>query len=135
MVLLALDYGRSRIGLALADGPLARPLSVWPNKKNTVTKIAALCDQESVKKIIIGLPEGELKKEVKKFAQKLTQLTSLPIEFQSETLTTQEAIAKMIAVGKPQRVRQKFKDAFAAALILQNYLDVQSSRQKGGCQN
>jgi putative Holliday junction resolvase len=81
-----------------------------------------------VKKLIIGLPEGKLEKEIREFALKLSQLTSLPVDFEPETLTTEEALAKMIEAGKGKKARREKKDAFAAALILQNYLDSKKTK-------
>jgi putative Holliday junction resolvase len=123
MILLGIDYGQARVGLALAEGPLAQPIAVFKNKPGLVEKVAALCRHQKVEKVIIGLPEGHLVSKIKEFGKKLKELVSLPVKFEPETLTTQEAIAKMIAAGKKRQARQQFKDSFAAALILQQYLD------------
>lgn len=123
MVYLGIDYGRAKVGLAISEGFLTQPLVVLPNEKKLLAKISSLVQQQRVGKIIIGLPEGNLKKEIEDFGQKLKKLTSLPVEFESESLTTQEAVAKMIEAGKGKKTRREKKDAFAAALILQNYLD------------
>jgi putative Holliday junction resolvase len=123
MVYLGIDYGRAKVGLAISEGFLAQPLVVLPNGKKLLGKISSLVQQQRVKKIIIGLPEGNLKEEIKIFGQKLKKLASLPIEFEPESLTTQEAVVKMIEAGKGKKARREKKDAFAAALILQSYLD------------
>lgn len=123
MVYLGIDYGRSKIGLAIAEDGLARPLEVISSNKDLLVKLSRLCQEQVIGKIIIGLPEGRLEEEVRKFGQKLAKLSSLPVKFEPETLTTQEAIAKMIQAGKKQKARKKKEDAFAAALILQSYLE------------
>jgi len=123
MVYLGIDYGRAKVGLAIAEDSLARPLEVLTNNKNLIKKIAELCQAEQVEEIIIGLPEGKLKQAVISFSLKLAKGTNLPVEFQSESLTTHEAIAKMIEAGKGKKARKEREDAFAAALILQNYLN------------
>lgn len=120
---LGIDYGLKRIGLALGEAGLAQPLLVVKNNSATVRKIKALCQEHEVGEIVIGLPEGKIVPPVKKFAKKLSQQTGIPVSFQDETLTSQEAIAKMIEAGKGKKARQEKADAFAAALILQAYLD------------
>lgn len=123
MVYLGIDWGQSKIGLAIAEDGLVQPLEVLESNKNLLGRLSRLCQEQLIGKIIIGLPEGKLEKEVKKFGQKLAKLSSLPVEFEPEILTTQEAIAKMIQAGKRQKARKKKEDAFAAALILQSYLE------------
>ena len=73
--------------------------------------------------ISIGLPEGKIVPQVKQFAEELSQKTGIPVIFQDETLTSQEAVAKMIMAGKRRKARREKEDAVAAALILQSYLD------------
>ncbi len=68
---------------------------------------------------MVGIAEGEMAKKQRVFGKKLARITSLPVVFFDETLTTKEATAKMKEIGK----RIKDEDAVAAALILQNYLD------------
>ena len=124
MILLGIDYGQAKMGLALAEDFLAQPYGVLANNKNLLAKIGKICHQQAVKKIVVGLPEGtKVKTEVKSFARRLRGVLRLPVEFHPETLTTQEAIAKMIAAGKRRKKRRQQEDAFAAALILQDYLE------------
>lgn len=120
---LSLDYGRSKVGLAFSEGFLSQPLTVFKNNPKLLQKIRRLCQEKLIDQIVIGLPEGELQEEIKNFGQKLEKFTSLPVAFEPETLTTKEAIAKMIAAGKKKKVRQEKVDAFAAALILQSFID------------
>lgn len=123
MKILGVDFGLKRIGLAFAESELAEPLSVIEFDSKTVEKILAICQQYEVEEIIIGMPEGRLIPSVKKFGQKLLSLTKLPVSFQDETLTSREAIAKMIEAGRGKRTRRSRQDAIAATIILQNYLD------------
>ena len=132
MKLLGIDYGLKRIGLAFSQTSLAEPLAVvrlsdkdrLARQNNLLLKkIFSLCQKHQVEKIIVGLPEGKMAVRAKQFGKKLSAFTKLPVVFQDETLTTQEAVDKMIQAGKRQKARQEKKDAVAAALILQNYLD------------
>jgi putative Holliday junction resolvase len=120
MNLLGIDYGEKKIGLALASGPLSEPIGVI-KISNFKTQIPEICQEHKVEKIVVGISEGKMAAKTRKFAQGLKAIINLPIEFQDETLTTQEARSKMKQAGK--RIRGKKEDAFAAALILQSYLD------------
>jgi putative Holliday junction resolvase len=124
MMILGIDYGLAKVGLALADDKLAQPFGVLENNGRLIEKISEVCQTNEVEKIVVGLPEGEIAQSVKKFAQELSSMVNLPLDFQDETLTSQEATAKMIEAGKRKKYRQTKSDAFAAAIILQTYLDV-----------
>jgi putative Holliday junction resolvase len=126
MKYLGVDYGERKIGLSLAEGGLAYPLAVLRNKKGVLKKIKVICAEHAVSNIIVGLPEGKLIKKIKKFAQSLSRITRLPVDFEPETLTTQEAIDKMIQSKKGKMARRREEDAFAAAVILQNYLEIKA---------
>lgn len=120
MNLLGLDYGQAKIGLAFADGELAEPLKVI-YRPDLLGKITKTCRELKIEKIILGISEGQSAVKTKEFAFSLTDTVHLPIEYQDETLTSQEAVAKMREVGK----KIKDEDAISAALILQGYLDKQ----------
>lgn len=135
--ILGIDYGRKKIGLALADESLglAFPYKVIENKglKFVISCLKEICRKEKVIKIIIGMPyslgiESEItdfKKddwfsEVKKFVKLLEEQFKLPVIIEDERLST-----KII-----QSLQKSFKakidapeDAVSAAVILQNYLD------------
>ena len=117
MNLLGVDFGEKKIGIALATGPLAEPIGIVKSLREILT----ICQKHEVDKIIVGISEGEMVKKQRKFAQELAKLAGLPVEFQDETLTTNVAIIKMKQAGK--KIKGKKEDAFAAALILQDYLD------------
>lgn len=131
MNILGIDYGKQRVGLAFAAGPLARPLKSV-SKAKAGRLIFRLVKELGVELVILGLPEGKLAAQVKKFSQELAAATGLPIDFQDESLTSQEALVKMIAAGKGRRKRQQEIDAFAAAQILQDWLDnsLQNSKRQ-----
>lgn len=123
MAVLGIDYGLSRIGLALAENNFVRPLGVVKNSSSLMKQLAVICQENQIKKIVIGLPEGKVALKAKQFAYQLRLILNLPVVFQDESLTTQEAIGKMITVGIKRKARQKKQDAFAAALILEAFLE------------
>jgi putative Holliday junction resolvase len=100
-----------------------KPLDVFRKDQRLFCRLKKLIGQYEVAGIVVGLPEGELVGEVKRFGRKLRQQLKQPVWFVSESLTSQEAIGKMIQAGKPRQFRAKMEDAVAAALILQTYLE------------
>ena len=121
MRILGIDFGEKNIGLAIAEGFLTEPLGVVRTEK----AIKRICKEKGVGKIVIGLSEGEMAKKTREFGERLKKVTGLPVEYQDETLTSEEAKELMLKIGKPKKKRQTQVDSIAAALILQSYLDQQ----------
>ena len=116
---LGIDFGERRIGLAVAEGGLAEPLAII-EVGGPLSRIVKICEQEKIQKIVLGLPRDSQR--VKNFGQRLAKETGLKVIFWDEALTSEEALAKMIQAGRPQRKRRHLDDV-VAALILQEYLD------------
>lgn len=123
MRILGIDFGIAKIGLAVADDNLAQPLGVMKNGLRTLNKIAQLVKQKQIERIVVGVSQGKIGQKAEGYGKKLKETTGLEVVFQDETLTTKDAIAKMIEAGKKKKYRQEKEDAFAAAIILQAYLD------------
>lgn len=124
MKYLGIDFGLVHLGLALADGSLAEPLTekTYRTQSEALVFLTRICREQAIEALVFGLPEGSLAEKIKFFAQQLADLTHLPVYFQDETLSTVEAQAKLFAAGAPQAKRRRDHRA-AAALILQDYLD------------
>lgn len=120
MNILGIDWGKKKIGLAIADGVLADPYGIIDNA-NWEMVISRICEENKIEKIVIGVSEAQSGQEAKEFGAKLGSLTEIPVEFFDETLTTHDALARM----KEGKSKQQNEDAIAAAIILQNYLDSQ----------
>ena len=131
MAILGIDFGQKRIGLAIARRRLAfgyKTLS-GADLDLLIEEISQICQKEKVERIIIGLAKttkGELGFQAKKqqeFANKLKTKLDIPIVFQDEILSTREAeriLAEQKIKGKRATAQ---KDAIAAQLILQTYLE------------
>jgi len=121
---LGIDFGLKHIGLSHAEGPLAEPLTQksYHSLPQLLSWLNQLIKDQNINKIIIGLPEGQLVASVKAFSSQLHNLTQLPIDYQDETLSTQEAQAKLLQAHAPQKKRRQDHRA-AATHILQTYLD------------
>ncbi len=125
MPILGIDYGRRKIGLALGEGKLVEGLSVirYKDEEKALEKIAGIIKKEAVDEIVVGVSEGQIGEESRSFGEKLSKKVNLPVFFQDETLTTQEAQTLSIAAGIKRKKRRVLEDAYSAALILQSYLD------------
>jgi len=120
MNLLGLDYGRSRIGLAIAVDSIIDTRGFLDYKKlklGVFDQIKAFVDQEKIDKIIVGTSEGKMSEEISAFVDQLKEFVNLPIELVDETLTSFEA-EQMVGWKDKGKV-----DSVSAALILQRHLD------------
>ncbi|OGC98836.1 hypothetical protein A2702_00985, partial [Candidatus Amesbacteria bacterium RIFCSPHIGHO2_01_FULL_48_75] len=100
---LGLDYGAKKIGVALAAGPLAQPLATI-NTSKALDIISTLAEKHAVKAIIIGLPDGPLKQQVKKFIDELRNL-NFELIVVDETLSSHDALMSLRHTGQRKRAR------------------------------
>jgi putative Holliday junction resolvase len=141
--ILSVDYGRARIGLAIAtaEARLARPLTTLErvNRNEDMRRLRELARELGVKQIVVGLPlnmdgtRGEMAEEAERFAQRARKQIGVPVEMVDERLTSWEAERlleeefgrkyhdesdkkKKVADDKPT------VDSVAAAVILREYL-------------
>jgi putative Holliday junction resolvase len=128
MKLLGIDYGRRKIGLAVGDSEskFAEPLSVirFENEDQAVLKIGQLAKIEKVEKVVLGVSEGKMGEETKLFGKEVEKNLGVPVVFQDETLTTQDALNLSIEAGINRKKRKSLEDAYAACIILQYYLEL-----------
>jgi len=99
--ILALDYGRARIGLAIADAAarLAKPLATLEriNRNEDMRRLRELAREQGVTQIIVGLPlrldgsHGEMAEEASRFAERVRKQIGVPVEMVDERLTSWEA--------------------------------------------
>jgi putative Holliday junction resolvase len=99
--ILALDYGRARIGLAIADAEarLAKPLATLEriNRNEDMRRLRELAREQGVTQIIVGLPlrldgsHGEMAEEASRFAERVRKQIGVPVEMVDERLTSWEA--------------------------------------------
>jgi putative holliday junction resolvase len=147
--ILAVDYGRARIGFALADSEtrMAQPLSTMKriNRNEDMRRVREMVREYSVKQIVVGLPlrldgsRGEMAEEAERFAHRVRKQIGVPVEMVDERLTSWEAERLMEEIqgrfirdekpagGKKSKNAQAKMtvDAVAAAVILKEYLDRQ----------
>ena len=125
MQILGIDWGKKKIGLALATSKIAEPFEVikYLTWKGFTTRLIEIIAEDKIEKIVIGISEAASGREAKAFGEKLAKEISLPVEFFDETLSTQEAQMLSREANISRRKRTALEDAYAAAVMLQNYID------------
>ena len=126
--ILGIDYGKAKVGLALADSEtrIAFVYTTLPNDKNFLENLVKIIEKESVGKIIIGIPthvnHEEALYEGEKLGARITKvLPEIEIEYQNEMFSTKMAQANMVEKG--MKNVGKFDDSESAKIILQAWLD------------
>ncbi len=132
MKYLGIDYGTKRIGLSTSDegGTLAFPHSTVSAGPGALTQVDLVAKKEGVEKIVVGESRnyaGErnvVMEDIEQFVSDLHELTGLPVEYESEFMSSSLAARQFAPDGsRKQAPTHKDLDASAAAIILQSYLD------------
>lgn len=131
MAVLGLDVGEKRIGVALADGPLAIPLTVIDRAGEgaDLERVLDLAQEHGAERIVVGLPRsmdgsiGRQAERVLAFSKALSQHTDIPVDTWDERLSTVAAERLLLDTGMKRGKRKEKRDAMAATIILQAYLD------------
>ena len=140
MRVLAIDFGERRIGLAVSDpsGVLARPLETVAGSRNldeaAATVLRAIhafeAADEPIGTVVVGLPKrldgspNDQTPRAAEFAAILARRCGKTVVLQDERLTSHEAEQLLAVRERDWRVRKRRLDAAAAAVILQEYLDM-----------
>lgn len=124
MKLLGIDYGRVKVGLAIAESGVSFPFKVikFDDLDELLRKIVKIVQDENIDKIVLGISEGSMKKEILFLADALNHTLGVPVDFEDETLTSREAQDLSLKAGLKRKRRRSMEDAFAAALLLERYL-------------
>lgn len=131
--IMGIDYGKSRIGIAISD-ELEIFATPYKTIKNTsvheiLAKISQIIERENIGAIVIGLPyhqdgsASQQTQEVEKFIRTLKQNFDKKIDTFDESYSTVEANEILIGKGVSIRKSKEKIDQIAAAIILQNYLN------------
>ena len=129
--ILALDFGRARIGAAISDELqlLAHPLETIPANKQALSRVAEIVRERKVDHVVAGIPRqmngqmGAAAAEVLQFVEKLRAILPCPVVTWDERLTTVAAQRALRDAGKKTRDTRSYIDQVAAQMILQSYLD------------
>ncbi|MGH9859622.1 MAG: Holliday junction resolvase RuvX [Candidatus Acidiferrales bacterium] len=136
--MLAIDYGRKRMGLAVSDemGLTARPLATLTrtNRRNDLRRLREIARENCVGRILVGHPlnldgtAGEMAGEAARFAERIRKELGLPVELADERLSTWEA-AQIHGAHPRRRPREAPVDAVAAAVTLRDYLERREAKK------
>jgi len=139
---LALDYGKRRIGLAISDelGFTAQGLETFERTtvREDLKRLADLVRQHGAGLILMGDPvhlsgrQGRQSERVREFAERLSEAAGVPVEFWDERLTTVEAQRVLKDSGISSRKRARAVDRLSAVLLLGSYLEWRSIGRQGG---
>lgn len=122
-MILGIDYGEKRVGIALSDQSetLAFPHAVLLNTKTLADDVAALVRKENAGIVVLGYSsnlqgsDNPIMERINAFKKELEGVVGVPIVFEQEWLSSQEASR---FTGANDMI-----DASAAAVILQRFLD------------
>jgi putative Holliday junction resolvase len=132
---LGIDLGTRRIGLACSDrsGTIATPLRVLERSGDRGRDHRAIVDiaiDEEAERIVVGWPlslsgdEGPAARAARLEADELQVVAGeVPVELHDERLTTVSAERSLLEAGLRRDARTKVRDAVAAAVMLQAYLE------------
>ena len=139
MSILALDVGDKRIGVARSDelNSMAHLVGFVERKtdEDVLKKLNQFMEEFGAEKIVVGLPrtmKGETGTQAEKvlaFVETLRSHLPYPIIPWDERLTTVQAERQMIAQDMSRAKRRKRRDAVAAEILLQSYLDFSKERE------
>ncbi|MER2605864.1 MAG: Holliday junction resolvase RuvX [Siculibacillus sp.] len=131
--LIGLDLGTKTIGLALSDlgRRIATPLETIKRRKFSLdaAELLGTCDKQKVLGLVIGLPlnmdgsEGPRAQATRAFVRNLAPMTTLPIAYWDERLSTTAVTRTLLEADTSRAKRAEVVDKMAASFILQGALD------------
>ncbi|MGQ0553431.1 MAG: Holliday junction resolvase RuvX [Planctomycetota bacterium] len=136
-VILAIDYGTVRHGLAVSDalGMASHPLPALKRRSQNedLAALRLIVEEREVKRLVVGLPvhmdgrESPMSVQARAFADFLANALGLPVMLEDERLSTEEAETVLRDAGLRPSERKKLRDSVAAAVILSSVLDREAS--------
>jgi len=133
MRIMGIDYGDSRIGVAMSDlmGWTAQGIKTIKNKgeEKTLAELKLIIDEYKPEKTVIGLPknmdgsEGFRAETTYEFAKSFENIFDGEIIFWDERLSTVGAARFLSDTETYGKKRKQVLDTVAASLILEGYLN------------
>ena len=139
MIIMAVDYGDVRTGVAVCDKMemLASPVCVIEQRNSdlVIEKICSLASEYKAEMIVVGLPknmnssEGERAQKCKLFAEALSEKSGLETVMRDERLSTVVAHNVLNTTNTRGKKRKAVVDQVAAVMILQDYIDFRKNKR------
>ena len=138
--ILAIDYGKKRVGLAITD-----PQQIIASRLTTIPThtlfdfLKEYFQKETVEKVVVGYPKqlnneaSEAVRYINPFLKKFQQIyPEMQLEIIDERFTSKIAFQTMIdgGVKKEKRKDKAMVDGISATIILQSYLEQQRNTVK-----
>lgn len=137
MRIIGLDLGAKRIGVAAADDRtgVALPVTTVVVNDDPVSLVADVLKEQAAEEVVIGLPVsmsggiGPQAEKVMEVVEELRQRVAIPVRTWDERLSSVQASRSIAPPGrrKSARTAGAGRDASAAAIVLQAYLDSRRS--------
>ena len=135
--ILAIDYGQKRSGIAVTDELkiIANGLTTV-HSKDLIAFLKEYLQKENVECFVVGLPKqmngtaSDSERFITPFIHKLKkEFPTIPIHRYDERFTSKMAFQTMIDAGlkKKDRRNKELVDTISATLILQSFMQSQSS--------
>ena len=138
MIIMAIDLGKARTGLAVCDEEeiLSSPVGVIHEKdQETLTKkIIEKIEETNPQLIVVGLPKnmdgtiGDSANYAQEFANNLKVKINLPIEMWDERRTTITANEYLNNAQVSGRKKKSIIDAVSATIILESFLNSRKNK-------
>lgn len=139
MVIMAVDYGDVRTGLAVCDKNeiLASPVDVIKesDRDALVAKIISAAKSRKAEAFVVGLPrnmdgsQGFRAEACKEFAEELKAESGMNVEMYDERLTTVSAHLALNMTDTRGKKRKAVVDAVSAVMILEDYMAYRKNKQ------
>lgn len=133
MVILSVDYGDARTGVAVCDKNeiLASPVCTLKEKDRQALaeKIVEICNEKKAQMIVIGLPRnmdgtyGYRCDECRVLADEIQSIQNIDVQFEDERLTTVMAHNFLNTTDTRGKKRKAVVDTVSAVLILESYIN------------
>lgn len=132
--ILAIDFGKKKIGLAVADLETKIPLPLkglnYQNEKDFLEKMRKIIKEEEISCLVLGLPlsldfqKTPLAEEIIKFGRFLEKELKIPVDFENEVFSSEEVDSYYRLIQRKTRgkIKKKNQDSLAAVVILESYL-------------
>jgi putative Holliday junction resolvase len=131
--IVALDIGTKRVGVAVCDElrVTARPVTTVERKswKKLLSQVKQIVAKYDAAALVLGLPynfdgsESEMSADARRLARNFALSLDTPVFLQDERVTSYEAKSRLWQRGLSEKEAEREKDAEAAAIILEDFLD------------
>ncbi len=140
MIIMSVDLGKARTGIAVSDEgesfAFPKEVILEYNTEKLVQKISSSAQNYGAELIVVGLPKnmdgsvGFRAKECSEIAEKIKTATQKQVVLWDERCTTVSAHTALNYTDTKGKKRKEVIDAVAAVIILEDYLSFRKNTKK-----